>query len=112
MSDVLEKIVTTPMPLSFDDEKLTATWGGSIRWDEVAALHASKYDAIEREAVILTFDYPYGEFIEVNVDDDGFPAPRERLRDYLPLPNDWYEQIESLSVTEGITFFANRVADR
>ena len=99
------------MPLSIDDEKLTTAWGGSIRWDEVTALHASKYDAIEREVVILTFDYPYGEFIEVNVDDEGFEILRERLSDFLPVPNDWYEQIESLAVTEGLTFFAQRVTD-
>ncbi len=99
------------MALSIDSEKLTASWGGSIRWDEVAALHASKYDAIEREVVILTFDYPYGGFIEINVDDEGFDVLRERLTDYLPLPSDWYEQIESLPVTEGLTFFAGRVTD-
>ena len=71
-------------------------------------MHVSKFDAIEREVAILTFDFPNGEFIEVNIDEDGFSAMRDRLAELLPLPADWYKQVESLSVTEGITFFANR----
>lgn len=99
------------MPLSVNDEMLTTSWGGSMRWDEVAALHASKYDAIEREVVILSFDNAYGEFIEVNLDEEAVSILRDRLAQLLPVPADWYQQIESLAATGGITFFANRATE-
>jgi hypothetical protein len=49
-----------------------------------------------------------GDFVEINADEDGFDDVRLRLADHLPLPSNWYEQIESLPMRECLTFFDRR----
>jgi hypothetical protein len=93
------------MPLSCNDLKLITDWGGEISWSEVFALHVSKLDAIERTLTILSFEYSNGHFIEVNADESGFGELKCNLANYLPLPADWYDQIESMPVTETLTLF-------
>ena len=89
--------------MQLDESELITTRGTSIRWDEVVAVHANKIDAMTHSVTMLTLDHECGEFIEIPTGEDGFEALRDHLGEYLPLPADWYQQIESLDTGESVT---------
>lgn len=68
------------MPIYIDSEKLVLNSGVSLRWDEIVAMHASKYDAIERESILIELDYTHGDFVEINIEEDEFSQLRHGLR--------------------------------
>lgn len=96
------------MPVTCDHRNLITDWGGVLSWDEIVALHASKVDAIDHTVTILEFDCSNGEFVEVNVDEPGFDELRRKLADYLPLPINWYDQIDAARKGESLTLFDRR----
>ena len=96
------------MPVSCNDRNLITDWGGVLSRDEIVALHVTKVDAIDHTVTILEFDCLNGELIEVNADTLGFDVLRCKLADYLPLPIDWYDQIEATRIGESLTLFDRR----
>lgn len=96
------------MPVSCDDRNLITDWGANLSWNDIIALHISKVDAIQCAVTILDFECVNGEFIEINVDEPGFNDLRRKLADYLPLPIDWCEQMESMRPGETLTLFDRR----
>lgn len=96
------------MPISYDDRNLITDWGGTLNWDEIIALYFTKVDANDHVVSILEFDCSNGEFIEVNIDEPGFDELRCKLANYLPLPTDWYEQIDAVPLGESLTLFDRR----
>lgn len=96
------------MPFSCNDLNLITDWGGVLSWDEIVALHATKFGTIDHTVTILEFDCLNGEFIEVNVDTVGFDVVRSKLAEYLPLPIDWYNQVEATRLGESLTLFDRR----
>jgi len=93
------------MALAFDHEQLITDWGGSIRWDEIVALHVDQYAAGERTLAILAFEHRNGGVIEVNLDDEISDETRRQLADHLPLPTDWQAQVAALPPGVGLTLF-------
>lgn len=93
------------MALTFDHEQLITDWGGSIRWDEIAALHVDQYAVGERTLAILSFEHRNGGVIEVNLDDESIDNTCRQLANYLSLPADWQEQIAALQPGTGLTLF-------
>ncbi|MEZ4620778.1 MAG: GNAT family N-acetyltransferase [Caldilineaceae bacterium] len=93
------------MALTFDHEQFTTDWGGSIRWDEIVALHVDQCAAGERTLAILAFEHRNGGVIEVNLDEEIADETRRQLADHLPLPADWQAQVAALPPGAGLTLF-------
>ncbi len=66
-----------------------------ILWPDVYRVYASRIDLITESAFVLSFEYDYGEFIEVNEGMEGFDEMVSHLAEYLPLPINYKQQIDA-----------------
>ncbi|MEZ4729997.1 MAG: hypothetical protein R3E79_22945 [Caldilineaceae bacterium] len=93
------------MTINIDENQLITQHGMTIPWEEIVAVHAAKYDLIERQLTIMTFEHVSGAFVEIAEDEDGFAALKAQLGNHLPLPANWFDRLTALTTSDAITLF-------
>ena len=78
-----------------------------MRWAEVHAVSFSKIDAETCTVTYLTFDYDYGEYVEIHETMEGFGRLVSDLPKYLPIVSSgWQEALQGASPEEApVTIF-------
>ena len=69
-----------------------------MRWEEVYAISFCRIDAVPSVITYLTFDYQWGEFVEVTDSMEGFAALVSELPKRLPITlSGWQEAMGAAS---------------
>jgi hypothetical protein len=65
-----------------------------VRWDEIAAVSASRVDLGARTEIILALEVVYGESVEINASFEGFSDLVSELSQRLGLEGAWFEAVK------------------
>lgn len=79
------------------DAQGISTDDGAMPWDELAAVHFSKLDAMVEVIAYLTFDHISGYCLEVTDQAPEFPAVMDALGRHLPLPAGWQDKARGIA---------------